>query len=601
MKAAQLSSVVMSLIMAVTVAGLADVPELGNYQGRLADSLGFAVTDTVDLTFKIYGSSGGSDVLWEETHTDVIVVYGLFDVVLGQGNPPQPLPDSIFSASETWLAVSVDGGAELSPRTRLVSVPYSHRVSTIDQARGGTLQSLLIVKGDSSDSVVISPNDDIVLQGTTDQGDEVVLITAGQTGAQILVTSSDAAKGPDAVGRRVQIAPDQNVVLRATEANDDDVVLITAGEDGGSMVITSSDAAKALQRSVTISPAENVVLKATEANQDDVVLITAGDDGGSLVITSSDAAKADPNEVIGAILVNKDGFFIVDETGSDTSLALLANGDVVTDGQVAMGEDNEATGDSSTVSGGFDNSAGGEAATVSGGGENTASGNYSTVGGGFQNLAEGQYSTIPGGYQNQARGIHSTAIGNQAVVAHDGSVVISASDNSLPDSAVSTTEEQILLRADGGFVLTDGSGCDDDKVGVSFLLTSTGAYLSEGGVWANASDASLKENFADIDREEILERLAALPIQRWNYIRESSEAQHIGPTAQDFYEQFGLGDDDKTISTIDPAGVALAAIQALHAKTEQLESRTREVEQMQKEIAELKALLNQLINDQEQR
>jgi len=33
--------------------------------------------------------------------------------------------------------------------------------------------------------------------------------------------------------------------------------------------------------------------------------------------------------------------------------------------------------------------------------------------------------------------------------------------------------------------------------------------------------------------------------------------------AQDFYAAFGLGLGDKTIDTIDPSGVALAAIQGL--------------------------------------
>ena len=34
--------------------------------------------------------------------------------------------------------------------------------------------------------------------------------------------------------------------------------------------------------------------------------------------------------------------------------------------------------------------------------------------------------------------------------------------------------------------------------------------------------------------------------------------------AQDFYKAFGLGEDDRHISTVDADGVALAAIQALY-------------------------------------
>ncbi len=40
--------------------------------------------------------------------------------------------------------------------------------------------------------------------------------------------------------------------------------------------------------------------------------------------------------------------------------------------------------------------------------------------------------------------------------------------------------------------------------------------------------------------------------------------RHVGPMAQDFYAAFGLGLDDKHITTIDEGGVALAAIQGLY-------------------------------------
>jgi hypothetical protein len=39
--------------------------------------------------------------------------------------------------------------------------------------------------------------------------------------------------------------------------------------------------------------------------------------------------------------------------------------------------------------------------------------------------------------------------------------------------------------------------------------------------------------------------------------------------AQDFHAAFNVGNDDKRISSIDPSGVALIAIQALNDKIEQ--------------------------------
>jgi hypothetical protein len=72
---------------------------------------------------------------------------------------------------------------------------------------------------------------------------------------------------------------------------------------------------------------------------------------------------------------------------------------------------------------------------------------------------------------------------------------------------------------------------------------------------------------------------------RWNYKSESDDVQHIGPTAQDFHALFGVGTDDKSISTIDPAGIALAAIQALHAQNQELRHL---LEEQQSQIEALK-------------
>ena len=38
----------------------------------------------------------------------------------------------------------------------------------------------------------------------------------------------------------------------------------------------------------------------------------------------------------------------------------------------------------------------------------------------------------------------------------------------------------------------------------------------------------------------------------------------MGPMAQDLYAAFGLGDDDRHVTSIDEAGVAFAAIQGLY-------------------------------------
>ena len=81
--------------------------------------------------------------------------------------------------------------------------------------------------------------------------------------------------------------------------------------------------------------------------------------------------------------------------------------------------------------------------------------------------------------------------------------------------------------------------------------------------------------------------MAALPITTWNF-KELHDGRHIGPMAQDFYAAFGLGRSDTTITSVDPDGVALAAIQGLNQKLEEKEAR---IVSLEKELAALKRLL----------
>jgi hypothetical protein len=150
----------------------------------------------------------------------------------------------------------------------------------------------------------------------------------------------------------------------------------------------------------------------------------------------------------------------------------------------------------------------------------------------------------------------------------------------------SERDYQFRVRAWGGAQFNDEVGNWIDFIWSQPIDTSTGAYLSWGGTWTNASDVNLKENFAAVDGRKILEAVADLPIQSWNYKSEDEAVRHLGPTAQDFQAAFGLGDSDKAISTVDADGVALTAVQALYqinqeqaAQIEELEARLLALEE----------------------
>jgi hypothetical protein len=129
------------------------------------------------------------------------------------------------------------------------------------------------------------------------------------------------------------------------------------------------------------------------------------------------------------------------------------------------------------------------------------------------------------------------------------------------------------------------------------LTMANGAFLSNGGAWTNASDRNAKMNFAAVDARQVLERIAAIPIQSWNYKSESPSIRHIGPMAQDFFSAFKLGEDDKHITTIDEGGVALAAIQGLNQK---LEENTRQLRELLQQKDALLAAQQQQIQHLEQ-
>jgi hypothetical protein len=250
----------------------------------------------------------------------------------------------------------------------------------------------------------------------------------------------------------------------------------------------------------------------------------------------------------------------------------LENDAFGSDSAVAGGVGNGALGDSSFVAGNR-NTAGGPSSVVAGGGSNNASGTAAAVGGGIQNTASGTDSAVPGGFQNTAGGDRSFAAGTQAKATQDGSFVWG--DRTFTD-LTAPGANTFTVRATGGIWL--GTSSSPSIPAGRFLNTSTGGYLSSAGAWTNSSDRALKRDFRPVDPQALLRTLARVPVQRWRYKAEGARVRHIGPTAQDFYSAFGLGLDDRHITTVDESGVALAAIQGLYEQNRALRARIAKLE-----------------------
>jgi hypothetical protein len=135
------------------------------------------------------------------------------------------------------------------------------------------------------------------------------------------------------------------------------------------------------------------------------------------------------------------------------------------------------------------------------------------------------------------------------------------------------------------------------------VITNEGPLYSAGSVYAAGvkltSDRNAKENFAPLNVNEVLDKVAALPLSEWNYTNESVASRHMGPMAQDFHSAFGLdGDDDTHISVVDEGGVALAAIQGLNQKLAQTQQAVKdkdaEIRSLKQQNDSLAIRLNEL-------
>ncbi|WP_299759520.1 tail fiber domain-containing protein [uncultured Pontibacter sp.] len=208
-----------------------------------------------------------------------------------------------------------------------------------------------------------------------------------------------------------------------------------------------------------------------------------------------------------------------------------------------------------------------------------ASGNNAiALGNGTRATGENSFAS---GQDATASGHYSTAIGSRVSTGiRQGAVIIG--DHSNPETiTTSYANNTMTMRFAGGYSLyTSANG-------------TSGLELAAGGSsWSYVSDSTRKENFAPVNGEDFLAKIARFKLTSWNYKGQSADSmRHYGPMAQDFYAAFGTDSfgtigNDTTISQADFDGVNLIAIQALEKRTTELQN---QIEQLLLQNATLKA------------
>ncbi len=109
------------------------VPMQFSQQGRVHDALGQPLTGSNTLDFALYDTPSGGTAMWSEGHT-ITLDDGYYALTLGETNA---IDSTWFDGDTVYLAITVNGGAEIADRLRLLTVPYAIRAASADSLAGG--------------------------------------------------------------------------------------------------------------------------------------------------------------------------------------------------------------------------------------------------------------------------------------------------------------------------------------------------------------------------------------------------------------------------------------------------------------------------------
>ncbi|MFZ1683684.1 MAG: tail fiber domain-containing protein [Candidatus Zixiibacteriota bacterium] len=642
------------LVLVSATMSLANNTDSVAFQGRLTDASDNAVADgPKDLTLSLWTDSVGGTMVFSEVRT-VTTSKGLYSTCLGCGS--SAFVDAMQSG-DLWLQTQLAGQAPMVPRTRIRNVPraivasgvYGEATSGAAKARG-IITTKPNVTGPKASAVLDADSDG-------DGHPEYVVMDSVTTGSASRRIWGDADEDGDPDGEISQsMTPTTSSVAikwkgTGADANRtssvsvgttvDSATIITSKDDDGDgqadasvSQTSSSSGAQLTMKTGDNSMPNRISMNVTVAKQTQST--TFGErcdtDGDGTPESQYDQICA-PDSVTQAMTVGHGGgggggggqavsnmrVRVNDLESRLTNLGLLArtsSSQTVTDSSVLIQSSVDlggngtsdvdasvsATSTRSELKGHFQN---GDVPTQSQfstvldavGSQTT----WSNGDGGSTNIGASVEATLPRSVLKQffERGDKPTQ--GQFSNLLDATMARSELKGHFQNGSI-PTEQQFSTQLDSTGTHSDWSSIADGVTssvaivaasGADPITHSSGAKLTAGGVWTNASDENLKENFKSVNGGDLLDKIDELPIRQWNYKNEPDSVVHIGPTAQDFKSVFGVGENEKTISTIDPSGIALAGIKELHKENNELRAQNAE---LKKQLDELKKRIDQLVS-----
>jgi hypothetical protein len=499
------------MLCALPLSLSAQVPALINYQGRLVDGTNL-VNGVTAITLELYDQATKGSLLYADSN-NVTVVDGLYSTHLGDDMVAGDLATAL-AATSVWLQVTIDG-TPLTPRERLVSVPYAL------QAQGTrgleiTANNALIMMPVSQfgvGNVVSNPAIFATIGGGSSHQltGNYAVIGGGQknqaTGTEATIPGGRlnlATNQAFAAGTRAKAIHTGSFVWGdSTDANVSSTTnnQVTFRASGGFRVLGGAISGDASG----LSNFPSTVI----ANQ-------AADGTGRLAFFASQRVLADGSAALGGenhIITNGATYTVI---GGGFANTIAGNNSLIGGGQenrigsgaafsvigggvlnhanasrvfIGGGAENRIDAEYGVLSGGLQNRIhAGASYSVLGGGEinqittnasrsvlaggsfNQVGGAYAVVSGGYQNEAGGIYASVPGGHLNQADGAYSFAAGRRAKATHSGSFVWGDGQNGNINSAANN---EMRIRAGGGVHITSG------VLNPTYLLSVAGTIRAE--------------------------------------------------------------------------------------------------------------------------
>lgn len=120
-------------------------------EGLVLDRNGAPLAGPHTITLRLYAGAAGGAPLFEETHQQVQLFEGYYAVQVGS---IRALDAALFARPELHMGISIDGGAELAPRTPLTKVPAAFVADVATNVTGNITPRTVSVGG----NVVINEN-----------------------------------------------------------------------------------------------------------------------------------------------------------------------------------------------------------------------------------------------------------------------------------------------------------------------------------------------------------------------------------------------------------------------------------------------------------